>query len=184
MITPREFLDNWNKDVYGLVEFNDDMINSYNLSKETKDFLIIAGLPESASPYLSFDSFNKGGGVRLIDKYDVDKNLSNYIYVGFTATSDPVCIVEGEDTIVYLDYENNFEEVFINSTVSQFAESLLAYVDFIKKIKAINGRKAFLERNAPKDILHWIAGRLVDIDSQSLEEGNFWTQELELFLKD
>jgi hypothetical protein len=133
---------------------------------------------------LSFDSFNKGGGARLIDKYEVDKSLSKYIYVGFTATNDPICIVDGAGTVVYLDYENDFEEVFINSSVSQFAESLMVYVEFIKKIKAENGRKAFLERNAPKGILDWVTNRLVDIDSEALTEGSFWSQDLELFIKD
>lgn len=183
MISPREFLDKWNQDVYGLVNFNEELINSYNLPNDAKEFLITAGLPESASPYLSFDSFEKGGGMKLNEKYEVAKSFSKYIYVGFTATNDPVCIVEGQGTVVYLDYEDN-SEVFINSTVSQFAESLLEYLEFIKKIKAINGRKAFVERNAPQETLDWIVERLVEIDSESLEEGNFWTQELELFIQD
>ncbi|MNJ61853.1 hypothetical protein D3C77_576630 [compost metagenome] len=59
----------------------------------------------------------------------------------------------------------------------------MAYVEFIKKIKTENGRKAFLERNASKGILDWIKKRLVNIDLEALVEGNLWAQELVLFLE-
>ncbi|MNC56208.1 hypothetical protein D3C75_1057890 [compost metagenome] len=55
---------------------------------------------------------------------------------------------------------------------------MIAYVDFIEKIKSVNGPKAFLERNATKDLLSRIADRLEKIDPDSLAEGSFWSEEL------
>lgn len=182
MITPQEFLDNWDEETYGLVEYDYKVIDSYSLSQESKDFLIKAGLPESASPFLTFESSLKGGGVRLTEKHnDADPLYSKYIYVGFTGNGHPICIDEENDVVIFIDYDKENEEAFINSSIAQFAESLLVYVDFIKKIKAENGRRAFLERKATKDLLEWIANRLVEIDADSLTQGSFWEEELNNF---
>lgn len=182
MITPQEFLDSWDKETYGLVEYDNKAIDSFSLSQESKDFLSKAGLPESASPFLTFECTAKGGGGRLTEKYDdSDPLYSKYIYVGFTGSGNPICIDEEDDEVIYIDLDNENEEVFINSSIAQFAESLLAYVDFIKKIKAENGRSAFLERKATKDSLEWIANRLEEIDADSLSQGSFWEEELNNF---
>ena len=182
MITPQEFLDSWDKETYGLVEYDNKVIDTCSLSQESKNFLVKAGLPESASPFLTFESSAKGGGGRLTEKYDdADPLYSKYIYVGFTGNGHPICIDEGNDEVIYIDYDKENEEVFVNSSIAQLAESLLVYVDFIKKIKAENGRRAFLERKATKDSLEWIANRLEEIDADSLTQGSFWEEELNNF---
>ncbi|MRN57383.1 SUKH-4 family immunity protein [Paenibacillus monticola] len=184
MITAKEFLGKWKKETYGLVDFDEKVIELFSLSRETKDFLIKAGFPESSPPFLTFESSTKGGGVRLTEKYeDAEEEYSKFIYVGFTGNGDPICIDEENDEVLYFDNENDNEEIFINSSISQLAESMIAYVDFIEKIKDVNGKKAFLERNATKDLLSWIANRLEKIDSDSLIQGSFWEEELSNYNK-
>ena len=53
---------NWNEEIYGLIHYNEKIIHSFSFSKETKDFLIKAGFPESAPPFLTFESADNGGG--------------------------------------------------------------------------------------------------------------------------
>ncbi|MFC7677831.1 SUKH-4 family immunity protein [Paenibacillus sp. GCM10028914] len=179
---PQEFLDSWDRETFGLVEYDDKVIDSYSLSQESKYFLIKAGLPESASPFLTFESSLNGGGVKLTEKYDDANPLySKYIYVGFTGNGHPICIDELNDEVIYIDYDNENEEVFINSSITQFTESLLVYVDFIEKIKAENGRRAFLERKATNASIEWVANRLEEIDADSLTQGAFWKEELNNF---
>ncbi len=38
MISPQEFLDKWNSDTYGLVNYDESNINSFSLTNETKIF--------------------------------------------------------------------------------------------------------------------------------------------------
>jgi hypothetical protein len=58
---------------------------------------------------------------------------------------------------------------------------LLFYVEFIKKVKAVNGRRAYLEKNATKELLDWISKSLHQIDAVSLTQGGFWEEELDSF---
>ncbi|SFB99344.1 SUKH-4 immunity protein [Bacillus sp. OV322] len=182
MISPQDFLDDWNKDLYGLINYDEKIIKSFTLSQETKDFLIEAGFPESAPPFLTFESAVNGGGEKLIKRNNkLSKMYDKFIYFGFTGSGYPICIDESNSELVYIDYDNENKVVLINSTITKFAEALLVYVDFIKKVKAVNGRRAYLEKNATKDLLEWISGALQKIDAISLTEGAFWEEELSSF---
>ncbi|CAH1202490.1 hypothetical protein PAECIP111893_01807 [Paenibacillus plantiphilus] len=81
MLTPQEFLEKWDSETYCLVNFDTNVINSFSLSQETKEFLLQAGLPESAFPFLTFESSVNGGGIKLTEKYDdADARFSKNIY--------------------------------------------------------------------------------------------------------
>ncbi|WP_085990922.1 SUKH-4 family immunity protein [Oceanobacillus senegalensis] len=182
MISPQEFLDRWNSDIYGFVHYDESSIDSYNLSDETKEFLIKAGLPESAPPFLTFESSTDGGGVRLTEKNNtLGEMYKKFIYIGYNGSGNPVCIDETNSKLVYIDYDNENNNVFINSSISSFVESLLVYVDFIKKVKATNGRRAYLQKNATKELLDWIKHSLYQIDAISSSQGSFWKEELDSF---
>ncbi|MGJ3197239.1 SUKH-4 family immunity protein [Peribacillus frigoritolerans] len=182
MISPQEFLNKWNSDTYGLVNYDESNINSFSITNETKIFLIKAGLPESAPPFLTFESSTNGGGIRLTEKNNsLGKMYDRFIYLGYTGSGNPVCINESNSEVVYIDYDNENNSVLINSTIAKFAESLLFYVEFIKKVKAVNGRRAYLEKNATKELLDWISKSLHQIDAVSLTQGGFWEEELVSF---
>lgn len=120
MMNTTDFLGKWKKETYGLVAFDSKAIESFSLPRETKDFLIHAGLLESAPPFLTFESSANGGGVRLTEKNeDADEAYSEYIYIGYTGSGEPVCIEEENGGVIYVDTENDGEEIFINSSVLQ-----------------------------------------------------------------
>jgi len=148
MITPKEFSDKWNSDVFPLIDYDIANINSLALSKETKNFLIETGLPESAASFLNYESSSKWGSTGLTEKFGLNSYDKMYIYLGFTGTGDLICVDEKSGEVLSLDHENEKNNMFINSSIPQLAECLLEYSEFLKKIKAIHGRIAFLERNA------------------------------------
>ena len=180
MNSPQDFLDDWDQGISGLITYEEEVMNSFSLPHETKEFLIKAGFPESAPPFLTFESAANGGGVRLTKKNEKLGSIYNkLLYFGFTSSGYPICINETNSELVCIDDENKL--VFINTTVTRFAESLLVYVEFIKKVKAVNGRRAYLEKNATKDLMKWISGALLNIDANSLTKGAFWEEELSSF---
>jgi hypothetical protein len=182
LISPQDFLSNWNKDIYGLISYDEILIDSFSLSQDTKDFLIEAGLPESAPPFLTFESEVNGGGERLIKKNNkLGLKFQKFLYFGFTGSGYPICIDETNSELVYIDYDNDNRVVLINDTILKFAEALLVYVEFIKKVKAVNGRKAYLEKNATTDLIKWISSELQKIDASSLTKGSFWEEEISSF---
>ena len=89
-----------------------------------------------------------------------------------------MCIDESNSQIVYIDYDNENKSVLINSSIATFAESLLIYVEFVKKIKTENGRRAYIQKNATKELLDWISKSLYQIDAISLIQDSFWEEEL------
>jgi len=53
MLSPDEFMSRWGTD-HPLVRFSEDAVEQLPLAKEDKEFLTVAGLPDSAAPFLSF----------------------------------------------------------------------------------------------------------------------------------
>ncbi|WP_311774057.1 SUKH-4 family immunity protein [Metabacillus elymi] len=132
--------------------------------------------------FLTFESSTNGGGIRLSEQNNsLGKMCDRFIYMGYTGNGYPVYINESTSEVVYIDYDNENNVAQINSTIVTFAESLLVYVEFIKKIKANNGRRAYLEKNASKELLDWVSKSLLQIDAISLTQGGFWEEELSSF---
>ncbi|HOV28288.1 MAG TPA: SUKH-4 family immunity protein [Pseudobacteroides sp.] len=183
MISPEEFKRRWDTSFYGLVEYDENDIRILNLPEESKTFLVQAGLPKSAAPYLSFKSSTKGGGMKLDKIFNLrDKKFSKYIFLGSTGTGDLVCLVEDKGEIIYLDHEN-YREYFINSSLNQLAEYLLLYSEFIKAIKQVNGDEAYLEGNAPDKLYFELIDKFKIIDSKALNDKCFWQEELNHYKK-
>lgn len=184
MISPQAFLDKWNSEIYGLVQYEESSLQPFILSEETRNFLLQAGFPESAPPFLTFESSAEGGGARVTQYNDLlDEAYERYIYLGFTGSGSPVCIDESNGEVVFIDGDNENARVFMNSSIPQLAESLLVYVEFINKVNTINGRGAFLDKNAPKESLDWVCDRLLQVDQACLIEVGFWEEELAGFRK-
>jgi hypothetical protein len=92
-----------------------------------------AFLPNSAAPYLSFDA--AANPAKIYDVYgasadwtDEDRvRLDSYLMIGTDGAGNPICW-DGR-AVVLLDHEDRFRTVqFVNSSVSQLCECLLAYM--------------------------------------------------------
>ena len=81
--------------------------------------------------------------------------------------------------MVYLDLNGNLRRVFMNSSIPQLAESLLAYRYLVSETQRRNGEDAFLDGNIPDDLKQWLHDELKRIDSAAVAEGCHWSDELE-----
>lgn len=179
MISSNDFKEKWNTEVYPLIEYDGEIVNKLEIPLESKNFLIEAGLPESATPFLSFEVMGHGGLLTLKEKYNIDRYTED-IYIGFTGEGDILAIENKSGVIITINHET-FEKSYVNNSVPQLAESLLEYSEFVKRIKKANGRRAYLNRECSKEELESIKNRLILIDEKSIDNNNFWWNEISLF---
>ena len=55
MLSPKEFVAGWGKRDVPLMRFPKIAVEQLSLSEEDKTFLVQAGLPEDAAPFLTFE---------------------------------------------------------------------------------------------------------------------------------
>ncbi|WJE50796.1 SUKH-4 family immunity protein [Bacillus cereus] len=179
MISPKEFCDRWNEKRDGpLNKVDRDMLQHTNLSSDTRRFLSEAGLPASAAPFIEFDNATEPMQ-NVNQKFGMPIDFKSYWYIGTTGSGDPLCIDEGTNKVVYLHHDNNYEEIFINSSIHQFAESLLLFSKLIDEAIHLNGEFAFLDNEIPESVCIWFENEVRRIDPKVIEENAFWFEELE-----
>ncbi|CEK36553.1 hypothetical protein UMC2_34231 [[Clostridium] sordellii] len=177
MISSNEFKEKWNTKLCPLIEYDKKIVDKLNIPLESKTFLIEAGLPEVAAPFLSFERINKGALLQLEDNHNIGKD---YIYLGFTGNGDILTIEDNSGIIIVINHET-YEKSYVNNSIQSLAESLLEYSEFVKKIKKVNGRKAYLNGNCSKEDLEDIKNKLISIDDKSINNSTFWWNEINLF---
>ncbi|MCB2362562.1 SUKH-4 family immunity protein [Clostridium estertheticum] len=180
MLSFIEFKQKWNKEIYPLINYEEDKIMKINIPIESKRFLVECGLPESAAPFLSFESSNQGALLTLKEKYDDIDKYQEDIYIGFTGDGDILTIESKLGHVVCINHET-LEKFYVNNSIPQLAESLLEYEQFINAINEINGEFSYLDRECPKEQLELIKNRLINIDKKSIHNGSFWWNEISLF---
>lgn len=175
MISPREFKQKWDSEKNGkLINYFAEHLEKLPLSKEDRLFLIEAGLPASAPPYLEFKTVQN-----LYDQKNNNcKVKEEYLPIGTTGGGDYIYINTNNRNIIYLDSGNQNKEVFINSTINQLAECILLFSNMIDKAIDTNGEDAFLDSDIPPELITWITNEIKRADPKSLEEGAFWHTEL------
>ncbi|MBA4538520.1 SUKH-4 family immunity protein [Bacillus aquiflavi] len=179
MMLPEEFNDKWDVNKYGpLIKFNSKDLMSTNFSDDVKKFLSIGGLPETPPPYLEFTTSQSL--IRSITNvFKMPEEFQKYWFLGSTSSGDPICIIEKQENIVFLNNSDNYKEVFINSSINQFAECLLVYSKMIDKAIEINGEDAFIDNDIPEYVINWLKEELKRIDVKCMEEECFWVTEIE-----
>ena len=121
-------------------------------------------LPDSAAPFLAFkeaerpipvwEAYGSASGWSPADC----ERLAAYRMVGSDGAGNPVCVEQGAGEVVLLDHEDGFRtRQFVNSSVSQLAECLLAFMG---------------ERDPER-----FRSAVRAIDPAALAERSFWWQE-------
>ncbi|MDJ0939750.1 MAG: SUKH-4 family immunity protein [Woeseiaceae bacterium] len=83
--------------------------------------------------------------------------LSRYLEFGSDGAGNPICLERDRGSVWLLDHEDDFSAQFVNTSVTQLAESLLAYLG---------------ERNA--DVFR---AAIQGIDSAAMADDAFWAFE-------
>lgn len=91
-------------------------------------------LPSEAAPFLSFG--DASGQKHIFEIFgfpeqwsDTERErLSEYVVLGSDGSGNPICERDSDKAIVLVDHDDGFNTVqFVNSSVQQLQESLLAY---------------------------------------------------------
>lgn len=175
-MTPKEYQQYWKKQRY--IEFYKlvpEKIDAAKITAETLSFLITYGIPSSAPPMLNFDDSYFYNFQQPDEYYGFeDLSLSNYIIIGSNGSGDPLCVdTEKNEEIVYLNHDNDFERIFINSSLQSLMFCVTAYSKFIDKVNAtdssnyINGKITAQQREQ-------ITDELLRIDARILEKNSLW----------
>ena len=183
VITPEAFKSAWQRIDENLIACAREQVEGLGFREDTIHFLRVAGLPDDAPPFLSF-GYLAEGRLRGVDEiFKVRESLSRYKAIGFDGNGSPICIDAGQgDRIFCLDHDQDFEAVFVNASVPQLAETLLAYRDFVEEVLAGNGRQADLDETFTDAQFSRLEERIASTDAEAGQAGSFWNRELQTLL--
>jgi len=183
-MTPQDFKHAWtgtNGD--SLIPLSEERFKGLQLRPETTDFFMVAGLPESAAPYLTFikntsdlyDGINK-----LTKQYEfIDESYDKFVAIGSDGNGNPIAInTESDDRIEWIDHED-FSSRYLNASIHHLADTLVAYRDFVRSLLE-HHENAYLNSDFTDDQFKTLEAQILSIDEQALAENSFWKEELNM----
>ena len=175
MLRPENFKKLWTEGEDRLVSFPQELIDELLISKDEKIFLVEAGLPEEASPFLTFGQTTKEFLAPVNKVWGLPDDYNRYRIIGSNVSGDPICIDQlTYGAVVYLNHDMQFKSVLINSSVIYLAESLLAYRELVNEAIRINGAEAYMDGDIPIVLLDKTVKTIQQIDKEAFVEGSFW----------
>ena len=149
----------------------------------TYTFLTTCGLPHSVAPFLSFDDVKENSLLTPSQAYKLDfYELNNYLMLGANGSGDPVCIdTINNNEIVYLNHDNYFERVFINTDIIKFSICLLKYNNFIRSL-VVQESNVYSRRKFDNLELEILMDNLIQVDKSCLSDNSFWKPEIDYLL--
>ena len=141
-------------DLERFVAFDRDSVDALSLWPDDAAILSGVGLPNSASPWLTFELDPK----RRLKPID---GFSQMVAIGSNAYGDYVCLdLDTGGAVVYINHDDQNARVLINSSVASLARSLCLYL-------------THRHRGEPADLLAAIA----TFDPSAVKNGTFWHHE-------
>jgi hypothetical protein len=172
----------WRKRKEKMCKYSLTQLSNPRLLNTTIAFLVECGMPATCAPMLCFDNWGKKTIPSLKNSFYRDFDwFDDYIHIGDNNSGDPICIDLNNNTIVYLNHDNNFEISFINSSVEKLSECIIAYTNFFEQINTSNNSDSLNTKLEEKDF-EKLKQQLLDIDKQCLKEGAMWKGELDYLL--
>src|SRR5258708_117700 len=159
MILPHDFRERWLAAGDKLIQFDPDALTGVPLPEEDRRFLIDAGLPHTAAPFLSFDAPSRGPIRQVSTVWRVPESLPPHWMIGSNGSGDPIC-VSAAGHVFGLNHDNRFEVQLINSSIVQLAETLLVYREVVRRTQAAGGEDAFLDNRIPVEVQEWFLTEL------------------------
>jgi hypothetical protein len=204
MIEPIEFVERWTQEIVAtdkvpdesrLCRASKEQISGRTLTPVCRQFLTEAGLPISSAPFLTFEEVEKGLP-RLWEVYSpvcwkpFEKNrVLQYAMIGGDGSGSAICIDESNQCrVVIVDHETLFGKPgffrnrqmpriqYMNKTIPQLAESLLALALFGKKLREMD--YSFISETMPLEPVKWLESELLRIDEATNTKDTFWYCEL------
>ena len=162
-----------------LIAFSTELLEGVSLPEATIEFLLNAGLPDSAAPFLDFFGHGSRRLQPASEAYPIGSEFDRYLCIGTNDAGDPICLDTAfGGAVVLLSHDDNFRAVAVNSSVGQLAESLLAFRKLVDATCERNGEDAFLDGDIPDDLIETLAAELTSIDPECMSDGSFWQTEV------
>jgi hypothetical protein len=163
-----------------LIRFSKRCAERLAIAQEDKKILVQVGLPKEAAPWLTFQVPESGGVPTVAEEWDLPKEFRSFRLIGSDGSGNPIALdQDGHGEVVYLDHENRFARVLMNTSIRQLLESLLAYRKFVKDSLAEVGESAFLNGQTSVVARMELRQELIRIDAAGMNRGNFWHEQLQ-----
>jgi hypothetical protein len=191
LITAQEFKEKWNSELEefeeGLVPLAEKSNYTSELTSEIVEFLVQAGLPDGAAPFLSFDSIGNKGLKKIFeiwgtstDYTDVEKSrLTSYLVIGADGAGNPIAVdINNKYSIVVLDHEDGFNTIeFMNSSVRHLAKFLILIRKMVSEFIE-SGLSRDENDEIPVQLKQSLFKELSEIDPNAVKENGFWRTEI------
>src|ERR1041385_7970093 len=132
-MTPQDFAKRWRWE--NLVKPPENSLKNLKLPDETKFFLLEAGLPVTTETQHSINFSMLSSGIQklsdCIEKGERQDKYRSFLRIGATAAGQ-ICLEEitGQVFVIYPKLDKTR---FVNSSVSQLAESILVYTELLER---------------------------------------------------
>ena len=146
------------------VLFDSQTLESSGLSEKDKEFLLEAGLPRDASPFLSFQAYSLKDISRRKEVFGIDES---FFPIGHNGSGDPIVIDTKSGEVLYFNHDYHMKKVFINSSLRQFAETLCVQ-----------------QENRTSNTLNKCLEEISHIDAPAVAEDTMWYSEIQMELGD
>lgn len=169
----------WIENGETLHTYQPSQLDNPRLSKPAIDFLINCGLPASCAPGLNFDNCKRVEIPTPNEVFNIEfEELDNYLFIGNNGCGDPLCIdLNKGNQIVFLNHDNDFERIFINSDLEKLSTCLIIYCEFIKSANTTSNSN-YLDRNFSDDAVNKLKQDLTKVEEICMEEGAMWEMEI------
>lgn len=186
-MTPQLFKETWPNAKDELSPISPSRLVELHLNPLSTNFLITAGLPEEASPYLTFatDTDEPSGAIQLLTSmYDfLEPVYDKYVVIGTDGSGDVIAInTSRNDRIEWLDHEDDFAARFMNTSIETLADFLFFYQTFVNTVIADNGEDAYIDGNFSDAHFDALRQKMIKTDRSALNENCFWRVELDCLL--
>ncbi|WP_114782766.1 SUKH-4 family immunity protein [Botryobacter ruber] len=179
-MTPAELKQIWPEE--DLIKVNIDSVNNFSLQSSTKDLLTISGIPKGFEE-ISFDDLSEG--LNTVNKsWNLeDTFFDQYLAIGSNGSGDPVAInLNNKECIVYLNHDNGFQEVFINTNIEKLVETIVRLREF-SKVKHPLKEDSFWITEFTDEEYERLKADLSRIDNNIFEnEGSHWKDTIDYYL--
>jgi hypothetical protein len=127
-----EFLKKWKSLGREHLFAEQNMQSTFELGSAAFDFLFITGMPSEFHD-LNFDYLKEKQFVTVNQMWELDdSDYEKYLAIGFNGAGHPIAVNQETQELVYLNHDNFFEEVFINTDLKKFSISALRFDRFFK----------------------------------------------------
>ena len=176
-MSPEEFRMKWCAQAdEELVGYSAKAVDALKIPAESKRFLKVAGLPDSAAPFLDFEYDAKRGAIpTIVEVWKLPPTYDCYRVIGWNGSGDPVCLDESKaGEVVYLNHDNEFQRVFVNTSVERLAGCLLVFREMVARAQLERGQDAYLNADVPENVLEWAKKEIARIDEKALLDDAMW----------